>query len=1105
MDQGHSAEHGDPDPPAVFMPILGGETGGQPPIMVMPSPVPGNEPIAMMQMPVHAARMSSGSLLATVEIVNDQRKALTSLPTPDHHVVGVMRTASSTNGDDQADLPKPVTLDSRGSSVQGSVTSLRSQQATKLGSGPMVSVLDDDDENVIVSTTPTPLVAADSPFVRSASAVPPRSTSKNSSGPTQSPDSTRGRSVTSIGPGAASTRASVRTDARVQRLSPQTTEIEVSVLDEESDDDQIVVGAGQPVVPLPILQEISSSDPKIDDSAKNVQHQIVIEPPGLTVSASKDSRSQRSASNASMTSSNRSDANIRLESSLSHVSGGDPESSATAGLGVCNASGGGARRPLPVQGGLTPDGGGATDAFHRGRSGSVASKISAYNMKFRSEQGPPSRNRSNTIKSNKGKAPNLSPEAVAAAEAALLATTDPQRVRVLSKAVNADRPDVQGADDESGAGGRNTDTYREKLKDQYEGKGNTVRSTTTLSKADHYKSIKSLRSLKSAKATSVNSNEADEDQDEPLWTRSFKRNMSKIVARRRDGFLSLFSGTLKLIEGRFGTGVGSYFRLAKAILIMNFLLATLWVSVVLAEAIISMGDPYYNMTQPAGMPWGRFINTKLSSTFADNVQKFFNGDGWAEYSPIFYSGLLPSALRGTYRMDLAYIFTIFSSIIISFVMILRRMKSEYVNTAGLASQDDVYPFAIIAFSTWSHAVDKEEMIQNQVFAISTLFKMAISQSEVKARITQMEGRSLAKLVLIRIVTNLISFGLLALAGLFIYDSVTLCTSTVNTFFFNVSDVLSQNLSPNAVRCLTPTQTTPFPPYVVSISNAVLPSLFAMIAKFEQYSDPQWETRATLARSYMIKIASVYLMLFSMYPKVNDPNVMCWEHEIAMRFYSLLWLDVGITSVSTVFSAMLTKKIWGAFEFDITSNILELVYRQAIIWIGSTYAPAMTVFSIATTTIIFYVKRYTVVSFAQPPRRIFNTYSQVIWFLMFMLLTLVLTAAPILFAVAILTPSSRCGPYRQIAENTISFAKGEGAFTVIPKSIALMRDEAGKGVLNLLGSIMVIGPILAAFAVWVYFLLAVARRRNLRLLELEKEIKEEREDKKALIRFYGVKT
>ncbi|KNE68767.1 hypothetical protein AMAG_13407 [Allomyces macrogynus ATCC 38327] len=785
-------------------------------------------------------------------------------------------------------------------------------------------------------------------------------------------------------------------------------------------------------------------------------------------------------------------------------------------------------------------------------NGQVTKLISAYNIKFRDEGDSPSasRIRSSSFTYTKGNSTNAGAGAGAVTGTAMAApgaAAAPGASGTIGSTKRGNTMPIKGSTLRNAAGLRGEGFETAPLRDDddhdHANKSNSIKSR--FDKYGSYKSLRSLRAsqnnlrrptslnqLRQSKEDKVGEDGSDpENQDGPakavkrkkrrlkientLRTMNsfalFKHECGRLLGswRRRyeSGIIRIWAGSLKFIEGRFGTGIASYFLLSRSILAINIILATVWISTVLVVGFLGLADPFADLrgnvstttTMSAGI-WNQMGGwTTLTS--------FFAGSGMWSLTPLFYSSYRPVMLQG-YRMDLAYVFAILTTVILSFIVIIRRIRSEYVRKSGFSTGigvDDVYPFAAVVFASWNHAVENEDIRQNQVFAVATALRTLLTSAELAAQKANITRKQRALIYLRRAVANIVSLSLLSTAGLVIFDSVRMCSSTTNTFLFNIMDVFSGNVT-HPDHCPTESTATPFAPYLVSVFNAILPTAFASLAAFEQYSDPLTESRFTLARSYLIKIASIYLMLFSMGDSLLSENhdlYSCWEHTVAQRFLNLQWVDVVLSSISTFCSAFITKRIWGTFEFDMPSNILELVYRQAIIWIGSVYAPIISLQAIFTTTVMFYVKKWTIIMFADPPRRIYNSYAQVIWFLMFMLLTLLLMAVPILFAVTYITPSKYCGPYRVFPGYTLTFNAREGAYTVIPKAIESMTDIAGKSVLNLIGSIVVIGPLLAFLALCIYGLMAVSKKRNSRLNELEKEVKEEREDKKALIRYYGV--
>jgi hypothetical protein len=190
-------------------------------------------------------------------------------------------------------------------------------------------------------------------------------------------------------------------------------------------------------------------------------------------------------------------------------------------------------------------------------------------------------------------------------------------------------------------------------------------------------------------------------------------------------------------------------------------------------------------------------------------------------------------------------------------------KSGYASGIGI---DQVYPFATVAFASWNFSIETQELSKNQQDAISTVLKTLISKKELAGKIVPLSTSQKIKLFLRRLLANLLSFVVLGGTGFIIFDSVQSCRSTTNRFMFNLQSIFTKT-SKSYDHCDT-SNDTPFSPYLVSVFNLVLPPVFNALARFEQYADPQWELRATLARSYLIKVASIYLMLYSMFSAVS---------------------------------------------------------------------------------------------------------------------------------------------------------------------------------------------------------------------------------------------
>jgi len=96
-------------------------------------------------------------------------------------------------------------------------------------------------------------------------------------------------------------------------------------------------------------------------------------------------------------------------------------------------------------------------------------------------------------------------------------------------------------------------------------------------------------------------------------------NFIKKLFRERK--MTIWIQSIKNIEGRFGTGVASYFVLARWTFLLNMALALLWVIFVLAEGFWGEFDQMDNSDLT-------YSSQFHSSTSITTFQDFFTGNVW---------------------------------------------------------------------------------------------------------------------------------------------------------------------------------------------------------------------------------------------------------------------------------------------------------------------------------------------------------------------------------------------------------------------------------------------------------------------------------------------
>lgn len=283
----------------------------------------------------------------------------------------------------------------------------------------------------------------------------------------------------------------------------------------------------------------------------------------------------------------------------------------------------------------------------------------------------------------------------------------------------------------------------------------------------------------------------------------------------------------------------------------------------------------------------------------------------------------------------------------------------------------------------------------------------------------------------------------------------------------------------------------------------MPLLFKAVARFERYDTPTMAASITLARSFVTKIAAIYIIVVALYI-AHRFDYAGWEYAVGQNFYQLVWTNFAFSALSTVFFGIFGVLVRGrgGYEFQLADNTLEVIYEQALVWIGVVYAPVVILISLVTGAALFFVKKFTLTTFGKPPRRVYNSYSQNIYFLLFLLLTLGLMAFPTFFSITQFKPTS--GPYAPVVSATRANYTLAAIYQIIPDGIAEINSQFLRDAFSFLGSIGFVGPVICVLSLWIYYLRALNLKRLRKTQKLAREVRAERADKKFLLKYYKVK-
>uniref|UniRef100_H0W2G9 Transmembrane channel-like protein n=1 Tax=Cavia porcellus TaxID=10141 RepID=H0W2G9_CAVPO len=442
--------------------------------------------------------------------------------------------------------------------------------------------------------------------------------------------------------------------------------------------------------------------------------------------------------------------------------------------------------------------------------------------------------------------------------------------------------------------------------------------------------------------------------------------------------ISLWQKTLKVIGGKFGTSVLSYFNFLKWLLKFNIFSFIVNFSFIIIPQLTLPG----RNTRPFT---GLEILTGAGS-FTETVMYY----GFYTNSTIRHGSSGPS-----YDMQLAYIFTIGVSLVICFFSLLYSMAKYFRNNF---INPHLYSRGIAKLIfCWDFTVTHEKAVKLKQKNLSTEIRENLSeilQENVKFTFRQQLARFSA-----HIAAWLVSTGV----------AIACCAAVYYLAEYN-SEFLKTHTNPGAVLLL---------PFVVSCINLIVPRFYSMFGLVERYEMPRHEVYILLIRNVFLKMSIIGILCYYWLNTVALSDEECWETLIGQEIYRLLLMDFVFSLANSVLGEFLRRIIGMRFikslvlqEFDIARNVLELIYAQTLVWIGIFFCPLLPLIQMISLFIMFYVKNISLRMNFQPSNKAWRA-SQMITVFILLLFFPSFTGALSILAITIwrLKPSATCGPFR----------------------------------------------------------------------------------------------
>ncbi|XP_027703656.1 transmembrane channel-like protein 2 [Vombatus ursinus] len=489
---------------------------------------------------------------------------------------------------------------------------------------------------------------------------------------------------------------------------------------------------------------------------------------------------------------------------------------------------------------------------------------------------------------------------------------------------------------------------------------------------------------------------------------------------------------IKEIESHFGSSVASYFIFLRWMYGVNLVLFGLIFGLVIIPEVLM------------GMPYGSIPRKTIPRAEEEKAMDFsvlWDFEGYIKYSALFYGYYNNQRTIGwlKYRLPMAYFMVGVSVFGYSLMVVIRSMASNAQESTGEGNGDN-FTFSFKMFTSWDYLIGNPETADNKYASITTSFKESIVDEQES---NKEENIHLTRFL--RVLANFLIICCLCGSGYLIY------------FVVKRSQEFSkmQNVSwyeRNEVEI------------VMSLLGMFCPPLFETIAALENYH-PRIGLKWQLGRIFALFLGNLYTFLLALMDDVHlklaneeaiknithwtlfnyynasmwnesvtrpplhpadVPRGSCWETTVGIEFVRLTVSDILVTFITILLGDFLRacfvrfmNYCWcwdleagfpSYSEFDISGNVLGLIFNQGMIWMGSFYAPGLVGINVLRLLTSMYFQCWAVMSSNVPHERVFKASKSNNFYMGLLLLVLFLSLLPVAYTIMTLPPSFDCGPF-----------------------------------------------------------------------------------------------
>ncbi|NXN56147.1 TMC7 protein, partial [Rynchops niger] len=514
------------------------------------------------------------------------------------------------------------------------------------------------------------------------------------------------------------------------------------------------------------------------------------------------------------------------------------------------------------------------------------------------------------------------------------------------------------------------------------------------------------------------------------WKRTSSKSLKKVLSEVKElsSYLELWRHDIHSIEGKFGTGIQSYFSFLRFLVLLNFIIFILMFSLVTLPSIISKYgmfnssfakippkniEPHCTVYEPSG--------NKGLVYFYTYLKDLLSGTGFLEVTVLFYGYYTIDAewiSIQKYNLPLAYLLATFGYLALSLVWIIKRSVGGFKQNL-VHNKDPFQSYCNKVFAGWDFCITDPNAARLKHRSLQYELQTDLEEERLKRKIADRTTKEKLRIYSLRIFINIIVIAVLSGCFYSIYRATVFSQE-------NSNDVSNMNFQANLLVQYLPSM-------VITLANFIAPQIFSFLIRFEDYS-PAFEIRLTLMRCVFVRLANIGVLLFSLWSQIycatdkcnacgyNYELYPCWESEVGQEMYKLMIFDFIIILAVILFVDFPRKLLvthcsckpvqWcGLQEFGISDNVLEIIYGQTICWIGTFFSPLLPAIATIKYFIIFYIKKISLIHTRKPAARPIRASSSNFFFLVVLLIGLILAFIPLGISIAHIPSSKACGPFR----------------------------------------------------------------------------------------------